>query len=244
MLDYSEQALDHFYNPRNAGVLEAANAVGSAGSLETGDAVRLMLRIDPETRVIAEARFQAFGGGDAIAVCSALTVLVTGQGVEAARSLTGAAIEAALGGLPAGRRRAADLGQEALQAALCQFLGLVPEVKTVEAAPAPVKLLAPKHESKPRVLREVPLSPAEEAEIIAQVIDSVRPTLRADGGDVTLLSVEGSKVRVHLTGNCSGCQLAALTLGGLQKRLADALGRPIRVIPEQKKPLVAIAGAR
>lgn len=243
MLDYSEKALDHFFNPRNAGVLEAANAVGTAGSLETGDAVRLMLRIDAGTGVIAEARFQAFGGGDAIACCSALTVLVAGRSVEQARRLTGAEIDAALGGLPGERRRAADLGAEALQAALAQFLGIEPEAPKPEAPPAPVKLLAPKHESKPKVLRDVPLSPAEEAEVIARVIDSVRPTLRADGGDVTLLSVEGSKVRVHLTGNCSGCQLAALTLGGLQKRLADALGRPIRVIPEQK-PLVSIAGAR
>ncbi|SNX69193.1 modular FeS cluster scaffolding protein NifU [Cereibacter ovatus] len=243
MLDYSEKALDHFFNPRNAGVLEAANAVGSVGSLEGGDAVRLMLRIDPDSRVIAEARFQAFGGGDAIAACSALTVLVTGQSVDEARRLTAGQIDAALGGLPGDRKPAADLAQAALQAALAQFLGITPEAPKPDPKPASVTLLAPRHESKPKILREVPLSPEDEATIIAQVIDSVRPTLRADGGDVTLVAVEGAKVRVHLTGNCSGCQLAALTLGGLQKRLADALGRPIRVIPEQK-PLVSIAGAR
>lgn len=243
MLDYSEKALDHFFNPRNAGVLEAANAVGSAGSLEGGDAVRLMLRIDPETRMIAEARFQAFGGGDAIAACSALTVLVAGLSVDEARRLTGDQIDAALGGLPGERRPAADLAQAALQAALAQFLGLEPEPPRSEPKPASVTLLAPRHESRPKVAREVPLSPEDEARIIAQVIDTVRPTLRADGGDVTLVGVEGSKVWVHLTGNCSGCQLAALTLGGLQKRLADGLGRPIRVIPEQKR-LATIAGAR
>ncbi|WP_420023701.1 iron-sulfur cluster assembly scaffold protein [Cereibacter azotoformans] len=241
MLDFSEKALDHFYNPRNAGPLEAANAVGSAGSLEGGDAIRLMLRI--EAGVVAEARFQAFGGEE-IVCCSALTVMVTGLGREAARGLSVDALDAALGGLGA-RRRAAELAWTALQMALCQFEGR--SFEPPQAAPAPaaaVKLLAPRHESKPRTVRDVPLSPDEEARLIAEVIETVRPRLRADGGDVTLLAVDGSKVRVHLTGACSGCQLAALTLGGLQKRLADALGRPIRVIPEEKRALVAIAGAR
>ncbi|MBZ4689012.1 MAG: nitrogen-fixing NifU domain protein [Cereibacter sp.] len=240
MLDYTDQLRDHFFNPRNAGVLEAANAVGEAGSLAEGNAIRLMLRIDAATRIVEAARFQAFGG-PAIAACSALTELVEGRTVDAALRLTGADIDAALGGLGE-RRHCADLGQQALQAALAQFLGvdLLPPKPVAPAAE--VKILAPKHESRPKVAREVPLSPAEEAEVIASVIEAVRPNLRADGGDVTLLCVEGSIVRVHLTGNCSGCQLAALTLGGLQKRLADALGRPIRVVPGAAAPLVRIAG--
>ncbi|MGP3697626.1 iron-sulfur cluster assembly scaffold protein [Rhodobacter sp. NSM] len=243
MLDFSEKALDHFFNPRNAGVLEAANAVGMAGSLEGGDAIRLMLRILDGT--VAEARFQAFGGGDAIACCSALTVMISGQELAVARRITADEIGASLGGLPGSRRHAADLAWTALQTALCQFEGRSFEPPKPAPAPAaPVKLLAPRHESRPRVVRDTPLAPDEEARLIAEVIESVRPRLRADGGDVTLVAVEGSKVRVHLTGACSGCQLAALTLGGLQKRLADTLGRPIRVIPEEKKPLVAIAGAR
>ncbi|AZB58957.1 iron-sulfur cluster assembly scaffold protein [Cereibacter sphaeroides] len=235
MLDETGKALDLFFNPRNAGPLEAADAVGTAGSLEAGDAIRLMLRI--EAGRVAEARFLAFGGAHAIACGSALTVLVTGLDLAAARAVTPEDIEAAVGGLPSD-----------LQIALAAYEGrtfVAPEPAPVPApAAAPVKLLAPKHDSQPRTVRDVPLAPAEEARLIAEVIESVRPRLRADGGDVTLVAVEGSKVRVHLTGACSGCQLAALTLGGLQKRLADTLGRPIRVIPEEKRPLVSIAGAR
>ena len=43
--------------------------------------------------------------------------------------------------------------------------------------------------------------------------------------------MEGSLVLVHLTGACSGCQLASLTLGGLQQKITEALGRPVRVMP-------------
>ncbi len=43
-------------------------------------------------------------------------------------------------------------------------------------------------------------------------IEEVRPALQADGGDVTLLSVVGGVVRVHLRGACSGCPMAGSTL--------------------------------
>lgn len=40
----------------------------------------------------------------------------------------------------------------------------------------------------------------------------VRPALRADGGDVDFLGVEGTVVRVHLRGACKGCPMASSTL--------------------------------
>ncbi|DAB18880.1 TPA: Fe-S cluster assembly protein NifU [Candidatus Gastranaerophilales bacterium HUM_19] len=48
---------------------------------------------------------------------------------------------------------------------------------------------------------------------IGRVIDQqISPQLQKDGGDIDLIDVEGNKVKVKLTGMCSGCKNATMTL--------------------------------
>jgi NifU-like protein len=78
---------------------------------------------------------------------------------------------------------------------------------------------------------------------IEQAVASVRPTLRADGGDIELLDIDGNSVFVELSGACSGCSMASATLGLVQQRLMEATGDFIKVIPTQaKKKLVQVGG--
>ena len=62
-------------------------------------------------------------------------------------------------------------------------------------------------------------------EQVAQCIEEVRPQLQADGGDVELVSIDGSTVNVKLTGACHGCPMAQMTLkNGIEKAIKSEVG--------------------
>jgi NifU-like protein len=66
---------------------------------------------------------------------------------------------------------------------------------------------------------------------VARAVDEIRPRLQRDGGDCHLISVEGNLVKVRMSGACAGCQLAFMTVHGIQAKLIEKLGFPVRVLP-------------
>jgi Fe-S cluster biogenesis protein NfuA len=57
---------------------------------------------------------------------------------------------------------------------------------------------------------------------VETVLARVRPLLQADGGDIFLVEVTGTKARVRLSGKCAGCPSAALTLHlGVEMAIKD-----------------------
>lgn len=49
-------------------------------------------------------------------------------------------------------------------------------------------------------------------EQVEKVLEKVRPSLMADGGNVELVSVEDGVVTVRLQGACHGCPMSQMTL--------------------------------
>jgi Fe-S cluster biogenesis protein NfuA len=47
---------------------------------------------------------------------------------------------------------------------------------------------------------------------VQEVLEMIRPSLQADGGDVELVDVEDGIVKLKLTGHCAGCPMSTMTL--------------------------------
>ncbi|HKZ06787.1 MAG TPA: iron-sulfur cluster assembly scaffold protein [Methylomirabilota bacterium] len=112
---YSQTLIEHFRNPRNAGMMRDPDGVGESEYAECMDLARVFLRVRGGR--IEEARFQTYGCGPTIAASSAATELIRGRSVEELTELAEASVEDAVGGLPADRVHAAQVVTAAIRAA-------------------------------------------------------------------------------------------------------------------------------
>ena len=127
---YNETVMDHFLNPSNMGDIKDADGVGEVGAAACGDIMKISLRIK-EGR-IEDARFKTFGCGSAIASSSMATELIKGRTIQEALTFTNQEVVDALGGLPPVKIHCSVLAEEALKAALEDFIKKNP----ANAAPA------------------------------------------------------------------------------------------------------------
>ena len=115
-MSYSPIFNDHLENPRNAGELPDANAIGEETNPVCGDRLRLSLRV-VDGRIEA-ARFLAYGCPPTLVCGSALTELIDGKAIDVATRVTRKDLLEAIGGLPSRKQHAAALAIETLRAAL------------------------------------------------------------------------------------------------------------------------------
>ena len=117
---YSEKVMEHFMNPRNVGEIPDADGIGNVGNPVCGDIMRMYIKV--KDGVITDVKFKTFGCGAAIATSSMATELIKGKTIEEALSLTNKAVAEALGGLPAIKMHCSVLAEEAVQAAIDDYL--------------------------------------------------------------------------------------------------------------------------
>ncbi len=61
-------------------------------------------------------------------------------------------------------------------------------------------------------------------EKVEEVLNRIRPSLEADGGNVELVEVNDGIVKVTLTGACAGCPMSTMTLKmGIEKMLREEI---------------------
>ena len=121
-------------NPQNLGEMTDADAIGTVGSADCGDMLRMWIKFKEENgrKVIDRATFQSFGCQTAIAVASVATEMLKGRTPEEARTMSGEELAAPLGPLPPVKIHCAQLVEGALRSALT---GQQPENETNASSP-------------------------------------------------------------------------------------------------------------
>ena len=118
---YSEKVMDHFQNPRNVGKMEDASGIGEVGNAKCGDIMRIYIKVDPDTNIISDVKFNTFGCGSAIATSSMATEMIKGKTIDEALQLSNKAVVEALDGLPPAKIHCSVLAEEAVRAAIRDY---------------------------------------------------------------------------------------------------------------------------
>jgi NifU-like protein involved in Fe-S cluster formation len=120
MSSFESKVQEALANPKNQGEIQDADAMGTVGSPECGDMLRMWLKFTEKDgkRVIDRASFQAFGCQTAIAVASMATELLRGKTAEEAKHLSVQDLTGDLGPLPPMKIHCGQLVEGALRNAL------------------------------------------------------------------------------------------------------------------------------
>lgn len=118
---YTEKVVKRFENPRFAGELKDANAIGTVGNPACGDIMKLYLKINKDTEVIEDVSFKTFGCAAAIASTDVACELIKGKTIDEALKITNQQVVDQLGTLPPHKIHCSVLAEEAIAAAVADY---------------------------------------------------------------------------------------------------------------------------
>ena len=118
---YSEKVLDHYENPRNVGVIEEDDNVGTGmvGAPACGDVMKLQIKVGKDG-IIQDAKFKTYGCGSAIASSSLVTEWVKGKTLDEAAEIKNTHIAEELA-LPPVKIHCSVLAEDAIAAAITNY---------------------------------------------------------------------------------------------------------------------------
>jgi nitrogen fixation NifU-like protein len=117
---YSDKVMDHFMNPRNVGEIDDADGVGEVGNPVCGDMMTFYVKVKDDH--LSDVKFKTFGCGAAIAVSSMVSEMAMGKTLEEVRKITPEAVAKELEGLPKNKFHCSNLGADALNKAIDNYL--------------------------------------------------------------------------------------------------------------------------
>jgi len=112
----NSKIMDHFFHPRNMGVIENPDAIGKIGNPMCGDIMHVYLKI--KDNIIEDIKFQTYGCAVAIASTSVLTELVKGKSLKEAEKISSKRIREILGDMPVHKHHCTILAEQALKSAI------------------------------------------------------------------------------------------------------------------------------
>ncbi len=120
MSEFEEKVRETLANPQNQGEMSDADSVGTVGSPDCGDMLRMWLKFTEKDgkKVIDRASFQSFGCQTAIAVASMATEMLKGMTADEAAKLDAQELSGELGALPPMKIHCGQLVEGALKNAL------------------------------------------------------------------------------------------------------------------------------
>ena len=116
---YSNKVLEHFRNPRNAGIIDDANGVGEIGDPDCGDFMKVYIKVEGD--IVTDVKYQIKGCPASIACASTMTELALGKNLDDAMMITDDDIVNALDGLPEFKIHCSALGAAGLQKAIMDY---------------------------------------------------------------------------------------------------------------------------
>ncbi|HOZ55084.1 MAG TPA: Fe-S cluster assembly scaffold protein NifU [Clostridia bacterium] len=118
-MDYSQNVIEHYSNPRNVGEIINPSGIGEVGNAKCGDIMKIYIKVENE--IITDVKFKTFGCGAAIASSSIATELIKGKTIFEALKIKNSDVIKELNGLPPVKIHCSVLAEEAIKEAVIDY---------------------------------------------------------------------------------------------------------------------------